>query len=1637
MVLWLLALNLIGLLVLMAARVRGVAVVLVLLNSAAAVWVAETEVIRPLGRSEVLGILSGGIWEVALLGLNIVGAVMALLGSGRGFRTAVSALFAVDGVVLSVWGCALMSNPTLVDPGEQVRQIQDYRAVADAVDEARLRRTVTELASYGSRVTGYPGADRAAKAIAAAFREIGLEDVHEERFPVAVPIDRGAALQVDGQPQPIALACLWPNLVRTPTLPREGLRGRLIYGGYARPADFNGQQVEGSIVLLEFDCRAEWLNAFLLGARAVIFIEPDGPVRSESEAKFLTVPADAPRFWIARREGRALAQLLRSSSTTEATLTARMDWVNAEGVNVVASLPPARGATAGLSSRALPSTVGQADRGTGEDTVGQVDRGTPTDVVVISAYYDSMSVVPAIAPGAEQACSVAALLEVARTLRQHPLPRRVVFVATAGHGEALAGVRQFIRSNILPAEDGGRAPLDVAAFIALDLSSQSRRVGIFYKGCLVDQLESIQPWFSHLGLRWSQWATEACEALGREPATAFVDCINQAFGRNWRTYMPTPMALESELATLAGRVGIAFSTTDDARLTIDSPLDTPERVNIENLAAQVRLLCCVVPNMFNSVGPFIRKPPGNFWARLRTRAVEFNFRKDYLPNEPLPGALVYLQEAQPKKSLCGVRGERILLADEKGHAVLDGIAEQRAVGWWRASVTLGAFCLDRETGAVVYAPDLGAEGAKNFPIQTRMNALEKSATVVCFPCRALTFYDLADQRYYVPFDTISVLDAGTNSSPTSFGYLLPRNPPWISATETCSVVFAKPGTRLRILMGAGPIGKRLLLLNGSAQRPLGTGFEIGPQGTTIPFTPLRAARDMWLLDDERIANFRRHGLENPRVASLHAQASRQLVAADAALQERDYAGFLSHARAAWALEARIYPEVVGTANDVVWGLIFYLILVLPFSVFMERLLIGAKKVTSRVLGTTAVFVVVFLLLAVFHPAFSVSISPLMVLLAFIVLTLSVVVLTLVVRRFEELMAARRAAASGVHSADVSRLSAALTAFVLGLGNLRKRPVRTSLTAATLILLAFSLLSLTAVVQYLQQTVIPFPNVEARYEGLLLRGRQWQPISAIAIDVLRNEFGKQGAVVPRAWYYSDRTGERSAVPVTGGLEHKTIYVAALLGLTPAEAEVTRPQEALLAGRWLEPGQMEAVLPETMIKNLGIDPDRALGSTVFCFGRPLTVVGVFGTREKREATALTLGGFRPLDPQRKITALDILGVFRTGLMRQITDLDGEPLTPVDAVLMAQRRQQQGPPDPNEFEEYIHLVGGSVAIVPYDFVIGVGGTLRSISLRVEDKAHVSALLRDLMPRTELALFAGRDGRTDLFSTRGSSAITGVWSLIVPTLLAVLIVFNTMLGSLYERTREIAILTSIGLAPKHVGALFLAESLVHAVIGTVTGYLLGQAVTRFMHAYHLLPGLQLNYSSTATVLLSIFIIAVVVASSIYPSIQARRIAVPGLEVRWQLPEPVADAIRIELPFTVSEETALGVNAYLQEYFEAHTEAALGGFAAADVQFDCAGDPAKPNLRITMTAWLSPYDVGVSERVALETVLLPDGLFYGIHLRLERLSGDQGSWRRLNRHFTDMIRRQFLIWRILRPEARAAYRARIADKLGFVMRDS
>ncbi len=276
------------------------------------------------------------------------------------------------------------------------------------IDEGSLRRTVGELSSYDSRMTGCPGSDSAAVWLEREFSNLGLS-VAKMRFQTPVPLDRGFSLKISPDGPSFELFGLWPNLVRTPTLPQGGLTGILLYGGKGELGSFNGQDIKGNIILMDFDSGMDWVNAFELGASAVIFLGSDGMDRFEAEQKFLSVPADLPRFWVSGDIG----NVLRAQVGSEITLTGRMDWEEVWGVNII-----------GILEGKDPSLKDHA--------------------IILDAYYDGISVVPGRAPSAESSSGVAVLLEAARYLSEHRPSRTVIFLASGGHFEALSGIRNLV-----------------------------------------------------------------------------------------------------------------------------------------------------------------------------------------------------------------------------------------------------------------------------------------------------------------------------------------------------------------------------------------------------------------------------------------------------------------------------------------------------------------------------------------------------------------------------------------------------------------------------------------------------------------------------------------------------------------------------------------------------------------------------------------------------------------------------------------------------------------------------------------------------------------------------------------------------------------------------------------------------------------------------------------------------------------------------------------------------------------------------------------------------------------------------------------------------------------------------------------
>ena len=151
----------------------------------------------------------------------------------------------------------------------------------------------------------------------------------------------------------------------------------------------------------------------------------------------------------------------------------------------------------------------------------------------------------------------------------------------------------------------------------------------------------------------------------------------------------------------------------------------------------------------------------------------------------------------------------------------------------------------------------------------------------------------------------------------------------------------------------------------------------------------------------------------------------------------------------------------------------------------------------------------------------------------------------------------------------------------------------------------------------------------------------------------------------------------------------------------------------------------------------------------------------------------------------------------------------------------------------------------------------------------ARVQAALSSAQPELTTIRTASQFGRVDRNLVFLKAAVTG--STILALVIGAVIVGNTMLLSLFERTREFGLLRAIGWARGRVVALVVSESLVLALIGSGIGVGLSFAVTTVLEALPQLNGV-LHSSFTAGAFWRGLIVGLgmAVLGSLYPAIRA-----------------------------------------------------------------------------------------------------------------------------------------------------------------------
>ncbi len=1425
-----------------------------------------------------------------------------------------------------------------------------YRKIASEISFYNIKKHISFFSSFSSRMPGTEGIEKSSKYIVEKLKNYNLKP-KVEKFNVTVPVQLFAFLRNTNTGEKYELHAVWPNLVRTSTIIEKNKKFPILFVKKGMLFDFNGKTVEDKIVIMDFD--GDWQNAARLGAKAVIFIEPDEMSRFDAENKFSNVPLSLPRFIISQKDAKTL---INECQNDLFEISAKIVWKDVETSNIYAFIKGS-------------------------------DKNLKNEVIGIETYYDSNSIIPSIAPGAESSSSISSLLELIRFLNKYPPKRTVLILITSAHFQGIAGMRHFLFKHFSEFE---KRKINLTLFISIDLSSHNDAFGIFHRSNFYELESKLDTRYSSVASYFKRRSRIFAQQLNRKEEI-FVDGINQG----WDQFVPFQYAGDFEAVSIAGGPGIGFVTIDDFCNFIDTPHDTLEKVNVKNIFLQTQLLASLIYDACNRTDvkfpencSFTRQGITNGYAELVGKVVKYDVMRGdtFIPNDPILDSIAVAKFKSPNyRSMKGVRGVLIQKVDKNGEFSFPGLPPVNAT-MHKRDVHIEAYKLDEKTGEIIYAPDLGAIN-KQFPTKVFILGARMEVRIIVFKCVKTDIYDLASASSLKFLPSVNVLEALSNSEPITYGYTLERTDEgdWVGS------IFTDSETGIKITAGGGltPVG---LILTGSKSPEdkefEGRGIDV-KKGGTIIYMPVLVLKDLWNLNEGRIRKFKKHKITNENVNRLHKISKIYLTKSLQELTKKNYHLAFVLARIGWGYETQLYPEVRKMANDAVKGVIFYLALMMPFAYFLERLLLGFRNLQYRILAVGIIFILLFTIFRFVHPAFDIAINPIFILLSFVILCLSILVIFLVSGKFEEQIRKIHAHSEVIHKAEIQKTSIFSIALTLGLSNMRKRKVRTILTSATLILLTFTLLSFTSVISGLKVNSI-LSEGKAPYQGIMVRDGSWQFLLSSTEKYIIDEFLQNHKITKRTYYYSDEKNEGSYIPLR--LRNNRYNLRAVLGLHYNDKFFLNTEKTLIVGRWFEENERNVcIIPDKVAKFLKISKRKIINGLSAIDKLP--VVSFSGLYYK------------------------VIGIYDSKLFDELKELDGEPITPVDFVFM-EKTKQIGGQENLAFKEYKHIPSSEIIVVSN--LDGVSP--RSISILFDNGKTVKRTMEDLMHRWDFNIYAGIDGKLYRFSAATRSSITGLKDLLIPIIIASLIVLNTMLGAVFERQGEIATFSSLGLAPSHIAGLFLAESAVYSVLGAVAGYLIAQGVAKFVTAFNLLPGLSLNYSSLSALSTTGIVIIIVMLSTIYPARKASQVATPAIDRVWKLPEPEGDNWMIKLPFTVATAQAKALSRFIEEWFLSYGEYSIGDIITENTRLSTSDSKYGIEYSIKSDIWLAPFDLGVSQYTRISIIPTEIDNVSEIGLKLIRKTGDLTSWKRLNRRFITNLRKQFLIWRTLSESQKEKY---------------
>jgi len=520
--------------------------------------------------------------------------------------------------------------------------------------------------------------------------------------------------------------------------------------------------------------------------------------------------------------------------------------------------------------------------------------------------------------------------------------------------------------------------------------------------------------------------------------------------------------------------------------------------------------------------------------------------------------------------------------------------------------------------------------------------------------------------------------------------------------------------------------------------------------------------------------------------------------------------------------------------------------------------------------------------------------------------------------------------------NISRISGVIMAFSVSAKNLSRRRLRTFLSLTLVLISVFAFIALTSFSDEYGFITRQLGKAGS-FEGLIIRK---QPTSDLVLsDPIQLETLEWLQERAEITLLSPKIENVPRVSPLGLLVAPTsgssFQICGVLGIAPsAETRITQIGSIILQGRLLSDDDVNGILISEQIARY---MDVGINDTLRLFDQDLTLVGTFDNERYQRLIDLDM---TPMVPH-KIT-LSLLGGGEPSL---------SPCSSAETVIVHQKKAQ-------EFPSMI---------------------LSRIVVQTGDSGEILPISRQTVMKWTGIEALSFVARQIYWQSIGSYYIaSGFLPAMVPLALAALNIGVFMRAIVSERKQELMVISSIGMNPFHITALFMTEALTIGIVAGSLGYITGITSYHFMKLLPWPPMFKHKVEAMWGVLALFAAIVATTLGSALPALKSSTIITPSSQRRWKIdmkPKGINELWILSMPIRIREERLDDFFTFMRDNLRRINLHVLSSFSwfelGKDTRFDKKRDTlAERKLRFTHIC--NDYGINTENELTATKSMIP-----------------------------------------------------------------